>query len=61
MKAYAMIAIAIFPVVVVAHGLRLLFRWTVTVQDETIPMRVSVVGAVILEGLAILFSCEMKK
>jgi len=61
MKPYATIAIAIFSVVAVAHGLRLLFGWTVTVQDETIPMWVSVVGAVIPAGLAVLLCREMKK
>ena len=54
MKPYATIAIAIFSVVAVAHGLRFLFGWTVTVQDESIPMWVSVIGAVIPAGLAVL-------
>ena len=60
MKPYVTIAIVIFSVVALVHGLRLLFGWTVMVQDETIPMWVSVVGVVIPAGLAILLYREMK-
>jgi hypothetical protein len=61
MKPYVTIAMVIFTIVAFAHGLRLLFGWTVTVQDETIPMWVSVVGVVIPAGLAVLLYREMKK
>lgn len=61
MKPYSTIAIAIFVVVALTHGLRLMFGWTLMVHEMVVPMWVSVVGVVIPAGLAVLLFREMKR
>ena len=46
------IAIAIFTVVAVLHILRMLYGWEVVINGMSVPMWVSVLGAIITGGLA---------
>jgi hypothetical protein len=53
MKPAMTIAIAIFTVVAVLHILRMLYGWEVVINGMSVPMWVSVLGAIIASGLAI--------
>ena len=54
MKPFTTIAIGIFSLVAVLHVLRLLFGWAIVVAGIAIPMWVSVLGAVVAGGLAVM-------
>lgn len=53
MKPVTTIAIGIFAMVAVLHVIRMLFAWEVIINGLTIPMWVSVLGALIAGGLAL--------
>jgi hypothetical protein len=52
MKPAMTIAIAIFTAVAVLHILRMLYGWEVVINGMSVPMWVSVLGAIIAGGLA---------
>jgi len=54
MKPYSTIAVVVFAIVAVLHLVRIGMGWEVIVNYITIPMWVSVVGAIIPGSLAIL-------
>ena len=60
-KPFTMMGAVLFFVVAIAHVLRLVYGWQVTVGDAFIPMWVSAVAAVITAGLAFLLWREAKK
>ena len=61
MKPASTLAALILFVVAVAHALRLLYGWPVTIADGSVPMWVSGVGLVIAGALAVLVWRESRK
>jgi hypothetical protein len=51
-NSFSLLAGAIFLVVAVGHGLRLIFKWTVVVAAWQVPMWISVVAFVVTAYLA---------
>ena len=61
MKPYSTIAVVVFAIVAVLHLVRIGMGWEVIVNYITIPMWVSVVGAIIAGSLAILLWRESRQ
>ena len=59
-KPFATIAVGVFAIVALVHVLRLAFGWEVTIQGSVVPMWVSVLGAVVAGGLAIMLWRESR-
>ena len=57
-KPFTMLAVVIFVVVALLHVLRTVFQWEVTINNVQIPMWVSIVGAIVAGGLAMMVSRE---
>lgn len=47
------LSIALFGLVAIAHAMRLLMGWAVTIDSWLVPMWVSVVGTLVPAGLAV--------
>ena len=60
MKPFTLIAVVIFGIVALVHVLRLVAGWTVVIAGATIPMWVSVVGAIVAAALAIMVAREAR-
>lgn len=60
MKPFTSIAIAVFTIVAVLHGLRILMGWEVTIQGAVVPMWASYLGLLIAGGLAFLLWRESR-
>ena len=54
MSSARILSIALFGLVAIAHLLRLLMGWTVTVDSWLVPMWVSVIGTLVPAGLAVM-------
>ena len=52
MKPARLAAIALLTAIALAHGLRLLLRWQVSVNGASVPMWVSFIGVLVPLGLA---------
>ena len=61
MKPFTSIAIAVFALVAIAHLIRLLAGWEVTVNGFAIPVWCSLPGLIIAGGLAALVWREARK
>lgn len=61
MKPASTLAAVILFIVAVAHALRLVYGWPVTVADEVVPMWASGVGLVVAGTLAVLLWRESRK
>ena len=61
MKPFTFIAAVVFWLIAVAHILRLFGGWEVTLNGMVVPLRVSVLGAVLAAGLAMMLWREMRK
>ena len=61
MKPVSAIVSVLLLIVAVIHVLRIVFQWQVTIGSATVPMWVSVVGAVITAVLAVLLWREGRK
>jgi hypothetical protein len=61
MKPFSTIAVGVFALVALVHLLRILQGWEVIVNGITMPLWVSVVGAIITGGLAILIWRESRQ
>jgi hypothetical protein len=61
MKPASTLTAIILFVLSVAHALRLVYGWQVTVADEVVPMWVSGVGLVVAGTLAVLVWRESRK
>jgi hypothetical protein len=59
-KPFTMIAVGMFVLVALVHVFRLVFGWEVTIQGSVVPMWVSVLGAVIAGGLAVMLWRESR-
>ncbi len=59
-KPFTTIAVGVFSLVALLHVLRLAFGWEVTIQGSIFPMWVSVWGAVITGGLAVMLWRESR-
>lgn len=59
-KPFTTIAVVIFALMALVHIFRLAFGWEVTIQGSVVPMWVSVVGIVIIGGLAIMLWRESR-
>ena len=57
-KPFTMLAVIIFVVVALLHVLRTVFQWEVTINKVQIPMWVSIMGAIVAGGLAMMVSRE---
>ncbi len=60
-KPFTTMASVLLLVVALAHVLRLVYGWQVTIADAFIPMWVSGVGAVVAGGLAVMLWRETQK
>jgi hypothetical protein len=60
-KPFTTIAVGIFALVALIHILRLVFSWEVTIQGSIVSMWVSVLGAVIAGGLAVMVWRESRQ
>jgi hypothetical protein len=54
MKPFTYIAVGVFALVALLHVLRLLFGWEATIAGLAVPLWVSLLGAVIAGGLAVM-------
>ena len=61
MKPVSTIAVVVFAMVAVVHLLRIIQGWEVLVNGITMPLWVSVVGAIIAGGLAMLIWWESRR
>jgi hypothetical protein len=61
MKPFTFISAVVFWLIAVAHILRLFGGWEVTLNGMVVPLRVSVLGAVMAAGLAMMLWREMRK
>ena len=61
MKPFTTLTIVVLALVAFLHLLRLLLEWRVTVDSTTVPMWVSVAGAVFAVTLALLLWWENRK
>lgn len=61
MKPFTKAAAIVLFAVAVAHVLRLLYGWQVTLVDQVIPMWVSAVAALVAGALAVLVMRESRK
>jgi hypothetical protein len=61
MKPGSTVAAILLFIVAVAHALRLVFGWQVTVADEVVPMWASGVGLLVAGALAVLVWRESHK
>jgi hypothetical protein len=61
MKPFTFISAVVFWLIAVAHILRLFGGWEVTLNGMVVPLRVSVLGAVLAAGLAMMLWREMRK
>jgi hypothetical protein len=59
-KPFTTIAVGVFVLVALVHVFRLVFGWEVTIQGSVVPMWVSVLGAVIAGGLAVMLWRESR-
>ena len=59
-KPFTTIAVGIFTLVALLHILRLVFGWEVMFEGNVVPMWVSVLGAVIAGGLAMMLWRESR-
>ena len=60
-KPFTTMAAVLLFAVAIAHVLRLVYGWQVTIADAFIPMWVSGVGVVIAGGLAVMLWREARK
>ena len=61
MKPFTTIAIAIFTLVAIAHLIRIILDWEMTLNGAIIPMWASALGLVITAGLAVMLWREARK
>jgi hypothetical protein len=61
MKSFSVIAIVVFALVSILHLVRFLLGWEVIVNTVVIPMWLSLLGFVIVGGLAFMLWREMKQ
>ena len=61
MKRFSTIAVFVFALVALVHLVRIIQGWEVIVNGITMPLWVSVVGAIISGGLAILIWRETRR
>lgn len=54
MKPFTYIAVGVFALVALLHGLRLLFGWEATIAGLSVPLWASLLGTVIAGGLAVM-------
>jgi hypothetical protein len=54
MKPFTYIAVVVFALAALLHLLRLLFGWEATIAGLTVPIWLSLLGAVIAGGLAVM-------
>ena len=59
-KPFTTIAVGVFAMVAMLHVLRLVFGWEVTFQGSVIPLWVSMLGAAIAGGLAVMLWQELR-
>jgi hypothetical protein len=59
-KPFTTIAIGVFSLVALLHILRLALGWEVTFQGGVVPLWVSVLGAVVAGGLAVMLWRESR-
>jgi hypothetical protein len=60
-KPFTLAAVLVFAMVALAHLLRLVFGWEVTINGLTVPLWASVLGIVIAAALAIMLWRESRK
>lgn len=60
MKPFTLIAVVIFAIVALMHVWRLVAGWTVVIAGASIPMWVSVAGAIVAGALAIMVAREAR-
>lgn len=61
MRPFTTIAVVVFTLVAIAHLLRIILGWGMTVNGVAIPMWVSGLGFVITAGLAVMLWREARK
>jgi hypothetical protein len=59
-KPFTTIAVGVFALMALVHIFRLAFGWEVMIQGSVVPMWVSVLGAVIASGLAVMLWRESR-
>ena len=60
-KPFTLLAVVVFAVVALAHLLRLVLGWEVTINGAAVPRWASVLGIVIAAGLAVMLWLESRK
>lgn len=60
MKPFTLIAVVIFAIVALVHAWRLVAGWSVVIADVSIPMWVSIVGAIVAALLAVMVAREAR-
>ncbi len=54
MKPFTLAAIALFALVAILHAVRVVFGWSMTINELDIPVWVSILGSIIPAGLAVM-------
>jgi len=60
MKPFTTIAVIFFAVICIVHVLRLIFGWEANINGMTIPMWISILGALVSAVLAVMVWKEKK-